>query len=268
MTVVNERAQDNHTNVFAGFSYNFDADYSLLGNYSHLNGQSSESIQFQKSQPVGEGLGYVIGASGMGTPDGTKAQFTPSFQYNGRWGIVRGYAQQGDGSGSPNTYSVSVAGGIAWVGGMIAAGRPVTDSFGVVKVDEIAGVRVFVNSEEIGKTGADGRLFVPALSSFNDNQISIDVANVPLDFTFPESVRLISPAYRAGAVVNFHAKQLRAFVGTLKIRVNGEVKPAEFYNGHLRHGPRRRVLRGRPETGSLQRATFQRDALPVRVDGA
>ena len=131
---------------------------------------------------------------------------------------MRGYAQQGDGSGSPNTYSVSVAGGIAWAGGMIAAGRPVTDSFGVVKVDEVAGVRVFVNSEEIGKTGADGRLFVPALSSFNNNQISIDVANVPLDFTFPESVRVVSPAYRAGAVVNFHAKQLRAFVGTLQDR--------------------------------------------------
>ena len=137
---------------------------------------------------------------------------------------------------------------------MIAAGRPVTDSFGVVKVDEIAGVRVFVNSEEIGKTGADGRLFVPALSSFNDNQISIDVANVPLDFTFPESVRVVSPAYRAGAVVNFHAKRLRAFVGTLMIRIDRQDEARRVLRchagrrrqaGHVRHRPRRRVLRGR-----------------------
>jgi outer membrane usher protein len=142
---------------------------------------------------------------------------------------VRGYAQQSDGAGSSSVYGVSVAGGIAWAGGMIAAGRPVTDSFGVVKVDDIEGVRVLVNNELIGKTGADGRLFVPSLSSFLNNQISIDVANVPLDFTFPESVRVVSPAYRAGAVVNFLAKRLHAFVGTLKVRRGGQDKAAEFF---------------------------------------
>jgi outer membrane usher protein len=109
------------------------------------------------------------------------------------------------------------------------ASRPFSGSEGVVKVDEIEGVRVFVNNEEIGKTGADGRLFVPSLSSFLDNQISINVANVPLDFTFPESVRVVSPSYRGGAVVNFEAKRLHAFVGTLKLRLNGQVKPAEFF---------------------------------------
>ncbi len=124
---------------------------------------------------------------------------------------------------------MSVAGGIAWAGTTFAAGRPVTDSFGVVEVDDIEGVRVFVNNEEIGKTGPDGRLFVPTLTSFLQNQISIDVANVPLDFSFPESVKLVSPAYRSGAIVDFHAKRLQAVVGTVKIRLNGDVKPAEFY---------------------------------------
>ena len=97
---------------------------------------------------------------------------------------------------------------------MVAAGRPVTDSFGVVKVDELEGVRVSVNNEEIGRTGANGRLFVPSLASFIDNQISIDVKGMPLDYTFPESTLVVSPAYRAGAVVNFNARRLQAFVGT------------------------------------------------------
>jgi outer membrane usher protein FimD/PapC len=230
VTVVDERARDRQTNVFAGFSYNFDAEYSLIGNYQRLHGESSESLQFQKAQPVGEGLGYVIGVSQMSSPERSSTQFTPSFQYNGRWGIVRGYAQQGTGSGAASSQALSVAGGIAWAGGMIAAGRPVTDSFGVVKVGDVEGVRVLVNSEAIGRTGADGRLFVPSLSSFLNNQISIDSANVPLDITFPESVRVVSPPYRGGAVVNFLAKRLRAFVGTFKIRANGQVRPAEFFN--------------------------------------
>ncbi len=229
VTVVNTRAQGRQTNVFAGFSYNFDAQYSLIGNYERLKGESSESIQLQKAQPVGEGLGYVIGVSQTDSPGGSTTQFTPSFQYNGRWGILRGYAQQGSGSGTQNSQGLSIAGGIAWAGGMIAAGRPVTDSFGVVKVGDVEGVRVLVNSEEIGRTGSDGRLFVPALSSFIDNQISIDGANVPLDITFPESVRLVSPPYRGGAVVNFEAKRLHAFVGSFKIRSGGQTRPAEFF---------------------------------------
>jgi outer membrane usher protein FimD/PapC len=121
---------------------------------------------------------------------------------------------------------------------MIAAGRPVTDSFGVVKVDELEGVRVLVNNQEIGRTGADGRLFVPALWSFNDNQVSIDVGSVPIEFAFPESVRIVSPAYRAGAVVNFHARALRAFVGTLRIRSNGAMRAAEFFDAALDVGGR------------------------------
>ena len=241
MTVVNEWAADRRTNVFAGFSYNFDADYSLTGYYQRLRGSTSESIQFQKAQPVGEGLGYVVGVSHLGTPEGSNTQFTPSFQYNGRWATLRGYAQQGDADGSPRSYSLAVAGGIAWAGGMVAAGRPVTDSFGVVKVDELEGVRVSVNNEEIGRTGANGRLFVPSLASFIDNQISIDVKGMPLDYTFPESTLVVSPAYRAGAVVNFNARRLQAFVGTLQVRANGKVRPAEFFQVSL-------DVEGRPVT--------------------
>ncbi len=230
VTVVNERAEDTRTNVFAGFNYNFDAVHSLTGYYQRLRGSTSETLQFQKAQPVGEGLGYVIGVSHLDSAGASSTQVTPSFQYNGRWGTVRGFAQQNDGTGSPRSYSLSVAGGVAWAGDMIAAGRPVTDSFGVVKVDDLEGVRVFVNNQEIGRTGANGRLFVPSLASFIDNQISVDVASVPLEFTFPESTRAVSPAYRAGAVVNFQAKRLRAIVGTLAIRSNGQVKPAEYFN--------------------------------------
>jgi outer membrane usher protein len=229
VTVVNEWAADRRTNVFAGFSYNFDADYSLTGYYQRLRNGTSESIQFQKAQPVGEGLGYVVGVSRLDTPEGSNTQFAPSFQYNGRWATLRGYAQQGDGEGSPRSYSLAVAGGIAWAGGMVAAGRPVTDSFGVVKVDELEGVRVSVNNEEIGRTGANGRLFVPSLASFLDNQVSIDVKGMPLDYTFPESTLVVSPAYRAGAVVNFQARRLQAFVGTLQLRANGKARPAEFF---------------------------------------
>ena len=230
VTVMNTRGQEKGTNVFAGLVYNFDANYALSARYERFQGNNTEAVQFQKAQPVGDGLGYTIAAERVGSPEGTATVFTPSFQYNSRWGILRGSAlQQNDGNGSHSSYALSVAGGITWVGGAFSVGRPVTDAFGVVKVDDIEGVRVFVNNEEIGKTDARGTVLLPALTSFVDNQISINTANVPLEFSFPESVRVVSPPYRGGAVVDFHAKRLQAVMGTLKIRSGADVKPAEFF---------------------------------------
>ena len=242
VTVMSTRGQDSNTNVFAGFVYNFDANYAVSARYERFQGINTEAAQFQKAQPVGDGLGYTIAAESVGSPEGTATVFTPSFQYNSRWGILRGSAlQQNDGNGSHSSYAISAAGGITWVGGAFSVGRPVTDAFGVVKVDNIEGVRVFVNSEEIGKTDANGMVVLPTLTSFVDNQISINTANVPLEFSFPESMRVVSPAYRGGAVIDFHAKRLQAVMGTLKIRSGAEVKPAEFFQATL-------AVDGRPFT--------------------
>jgi outer membrane usher protein FimD/PapC len=238
VTVVNDWSDGRRTDVFAGFSYNFDPSYALSGYYQRLAGGTRETLQFQKAQPVGEGLGYVLGVSRNALGGESDTQFTPAFQYNGRWATVRGYAQQSDGPGSPRDYAMSVAGGIAWAAGMLAVGRPVSDSFGVVKVDELEGVRVLVNNQEIGRTGPDGRLFVPSLASFIDNQISIDVATVPLDYTFPESMRVVSPAYRAGAAVDFRAQRVQAYIGALQIRADGKARPAEFFDVVLEGGNR------------------------------
>jgi outer membrane usher protein len=154
----------------------------------------------------------------------------PSFQYNSRWGIVRAAAvRQNDGAGSKQSYALAGAGGIAWAAGAFSVGRPVEDAFGVVKVDGVEGVRVSVNGQEIGRTDATGKVLIPTLTSFTDNQISINPGSVPLEISFTESMKVVSPAYRGGSLVEFHAHRLRAVTGTLKIRTQGRIVPAEFF---------------------------------------
>ena len=94
VTVMSTRGQDSNTNVFAGFVYNFDANYAVSARYERFQGINTEAAQFQKAQPVGDGLGYTIAAESVGSPEGTATVFTPSFQYNSRWGILRGSALQ------------------------------------------------------------------------------------------------------------------------------------------------------------------------------
>ena len=145
---------------------------------------------------------------------------------------------------------------------MVAAGRPVTDSFGVVKVDELEGVRVLVNNQEIGRTGRDGRLFVPALSSFNDNQVSIDVGSVPIEFAFPESA-----AYRFTGLSRRRGRQLpRARASRLRRHTahteQGAVRTAEYFDVTL-------DVAGRPVTFVTGRGGefYVEDLLPGRYKG-
>jgi outer membrane usher protein len=228
--VADSRAKERTRNVLVGLVYNFDTDYAVSTLYERFGERRGEMIQLQKTQPVGEGLGYTVALERSRIADDTTTAFSPSLQYNARWGIVRAdLSQRRDAAGSHRSYDLSVAGGIATVGDAVAIGRPVTDSFGLVKVDDLPGVRVLVNNQAIGTTDANGQLFLPTLTAFYENQVSIDVASVPIEYAFPESLRIVSPALRAGALVNFHAKRLSAVTGTLKIRSRGQIRSAEFY---------------------------------------
>ena len=171
--------------------------------YDRFGERRGEVIQLQKTLPIGEGLGYTVTLERSRIAEDTMTVFSPSLQYNARWGAVRAdLSQQRDATGSHRSYALSAAGGIAMVGDVIAVGRPVTDSFGLVKVDDLPGVRVLVNNQAIGTTDASGKLFLPTLTAFYENQVSIDVASVPIEYAFPESLRIVSPALRAGALVN------------------------------------------------------------------
>jgi outer membrane usher protein len=238
--VSESRAKERTRNVLVGLIYNFGADYAVSTRYERFGERQGEVIQLQKTQPIGEGLGYTVALERSKIADDTTTVFRPSLQYNARSGILRvDLAQQRDATGSHRSYALSAAGGIATVGDAIVVGRPVTDSFSLVKVDDLPGVPVLVNNQAIGVTDASGKLFVPTLVSFYENQVSIDVASVPLDYTFPESLRIVSPGLRAGALVDFHAKRLSAVTGSLKIRSRGQVKPAEFYEVIVAVGNRR-----------------------------
>jgi outer membrane usher protein len=238
--VADSRAKERTRNVLIGLIYNFDADYAVSTRYDRFGERRGEVIQLQKTLPIGEGLGYTVTLERSRIAEDTMTVFSPSLQYNARWGAVRAdLSQQRDATGSHRSYALSAAGGIAMVGDVISVGRPVTDSFGLVKVDDLPGVRVLVNNQAIGTTDASGKLFLPTLTSFYENQVSIDVASVPLDYSFPESLRIVSPGARAGALIDFHARRLSAVTGTLKIRSRGQVKVAEFYEVSVAVGGKR-----------------------------
>lgn len=215
--------------AFLGLIYFLDKDYSAAANFRGDKTNPTELLQLTKNQPIGEGLGYVLSADHAGNVGGGSTQLNSRLQYNAPAAILQGeFGRRQDSVQTSSNYRVSVAGGLAYVGDQFAVGRPVTESFGIVKVGELAGVAVAVNGQPIGKTNARGQVFVPTLTPYFDNDVSIAPESVPIEYSIPATVKKVSPSLRSGAVIDFGVTKIQAFTGKLKFRHDGAMKALEF----------------------------------------
>lgn len=243
---IREKAQSRNE-LFLGLIYFFDKDFSAAANYRTDRISSEGAVLFTKNQPIGEGLGYVLSAdraSGIGT---TSTSGKSSVQYNAPAAIVRAEfgARRNDGATSAD-YRLSVAGGVAYVGGSLAFGRPVMDSFGIVKVGELPGVSVLVNNQEMGKTNAQGTLFVPTLSPYYDSDVSLVPSTLPIEYSVQAITRKISPSQRSGVLIDFGLTKIQAISGKLNVLQDGTLRPVENREASLtRDGKPLRFLTGR-----------------------
>jgi outer membrane usher protein FimD/PapC len=211
--------------AYVGLIFFFDKDYSVTANFRGDRSSAAGSVQLTKNQPVGEGLGYLISADHATA----NTRLNSRFQYNAPAAILRGEVgrYQNGGQGN-NSYQLSIAGGLAYVDGQLGLGRPITQSFGIVKVGELPGVAVSVNGQPIGRTDARGQIFIPTLAPYFDNDVSIAPESVPIEYSIPSTVKKISPSLRSGAVIDFDVTKIQAFTGKLQSVQDGTTRPVEF----------------------------------------
>ena len=221
--------------IFVGVTYNLAPDVAVSGSVTRVDDTMTETVQAQKYVPAGEGYGFRARADRRdgGVEPGTG--FNPFVQYNGRYAVLTGEyrGQYPDRGESRSSYQLTASGGLAAVGGLVGLTRPVTDSFGVVAVDNLAGVRVLVSNQELGRTDAKGRVFVPALGSYYENQVSIDDKDIPIDYTVDEVLKYVSPPLRSGSVIRFGVRKFQAVTGLLSVRAGEAVRPAEYLEVRL-----------------------------------
>jgi outer membrane usher protein len=114
------------------------------------------------------------------------------------------------------------------VGNTVRFTRPVTDSFALVNVGQVPGVRVYHNNQELGKTDRAGNLVIPDFHSYDENKVSINDSDIPLSYALTSVNRYVSPPIRSGTLVKFEAKKVQAFTGLLKVVQNGKKLPVEY----------------------------------------
>jgi outer membrane usher protein len=215
----NYQTARNGIDVNTGLTFLFD---DIIGNlsYGNRNGSSTGIASVQKSLPVGPGYGYRFQANSSGE----QYALDGLLQYQGAHGRYEAGYTRLDGQ---DTSLLSTSGGLAYVGGSFFATRPVQESFAVIRVPGLSGIRGYLNNLDAGATDSRGNLFVPSLLSYYGNKLSIAPKDIPLNHNVDVVDRIVAPPYRGGALVEFSAPRIQRVVGkTIVAKDGNEIVPA------------------------------------------
>jgi outer membrane usher protein len=225
------------TTVTLGLSHPINARTGLTSNTSFDSGGGTlTEIGLQRNLPAGPGLGYrlIADAGAMHAVDGTLA-------LQGDVGTYTAQVRQQSGS---SLAEISATGGIAMLAGHFFPTREIDDSFAAVQVGQESGVRIYRENQLVGETNAQGYLLVPGLRAYQNNDIRIEQADLPLDVVVDTLQAQAVPYFRSAVVVRF---------------------PIEHPQGALLSV---RLENGAPlSAGALVRLTGQQDEFPVGLNG-
>jgi outer membrane usher protein len=174
-------------------------------------------LQWQRSLPVGTGLGYRMRA-GLLDQDRFDAGFSAQNDY-GTWLLDVSHAD------SQTGVRASASGGVALLDGSLHLSRRMDDSFAVVKVADFGGVRIYADNQHVATTGEDGRALLPKLRAYEANPLRIEVADLPLDARVEQMEQQAVPYFHSGVVVDFAVSRSRNATFRL-LRTGGEPVPA------------------------------------------
>ncbi len=215
---------------FLGLNY-YPAGKDVYVNTGYTKETSGENakVQIQNRMPAGEGYGWRVLFERDTTPSVTTNRVDPSLQINADHGIYRiDQTLEDSTSGSRNYTRLSFSGSVLSLGGKVGLSRPVRGSFGLVRVDRLEDVPVYVNSQLMGRTDEEGYLFIPTLASYIDNQVSIKVRDLPMDYYVPEVMKYVSPALMGGFCLDFGIRKIQLLTGRLFMEVDGRREPMKY----------------------------------------
>lgn len=172
------------------------------------------AVDAQLPLPAGTGYGVQLRAE-----RGEIDQLTGAAQYQHAHGR---YEVRQDSLGDQTQASVNIMGGVVAIGGGLHLTRPVQDSFALVRVPGVEGVRAFASNQEVGRTGRDGELLVPDLHAYYGNTLDIADADIPLEYSVPSVRTTLAPPYRGGALAVFAVRKVQQVVGRVRLRSSGK----------------------------------------------
>ncbi|MGP8268530.1 MAG: fimbria/pilus outer membrane usher protein [Terracidiphilus sp.] len=158
--------------------------------------------QVQQSAPQIYDWGYLASVSaGSGNHEFAQGQ------YKSRVGLFTAGVDEDEGATTVRAESMAA---ISFVDKHLFPSNWIYDSFAIVDTGSVPHVHVLQENRPVGSTNSSGKLLVPDMRSFEQNQIRIDANDIPPDAALTTDARVIRPQDRSGVVVKYPVKFNRA----------------------------------------------------------
>ena len=166
------------------------------------DGRMVNTAELSQSLPAGPGLGWRLRAS-----DDRNQQWQAGITLNTNVGNLN--AEATDSTNGP-ALRLGASGSFGWLEGLPFATRSIGQgSFAVVKVGDLQGVPVYRSNQLAATTNGSGLALVPGLLPYQENQLTIDPAELPFDIEIRGVKEMALPYARSGVFVDFPVRRSR-----------------------------------------------------------
>jgi outer membrane usher protein len=213
-----------------GLTLFMDANQFASTTASAQAGQSTATVDYQKSAPWGHGTGYRLAAQADGGPGVQQASVTD----HRAWGSLQAEVAK---QAATTSVRVTATGGIATLGNGLHFSRGLDQSFAVVQVGDVPNIAIYLENQEVARTDSSGVAMVNHLRAYEPNRITIDPLVLPMEVSLRSMERTVLPRSQGGIRVDFAvprvytlALQLRNRTGTAipawtRVVVQGNARP-------------------------------------------
>lgn len=146
--------------------------------------------------------------------EGDRARNEAAVNWDGRYVDLRVAASV---VGEEMSYQADVAQSFVFMDQQLFVAGQIYDGFTVVDVQDSPGIRVELENRPVGRTNAQGRLFLADLQSYTANAISIDPLDLPADASIGSPSTRVAPRGRAGLITRFGVTRARSALVTLRM---------------------------------------------------
>jgi outer membrane usher protein len=161
---------------------------------------SARNVQLNRTMNHVNDVGYRVATDFSDGVDG-QAALQAQWQH-GRYDLELSWV---DGEARP---SVAASGSVVYVGRRLFAAMPLEQSFALVRVPGVRGVRVFLEDREVGRTDGNGEILVANLLPYQRNRLRVEDEDVPIERAIVDFEREVVPPRRGGVIVSFAADRL------------------------------------------------------------
>ena len=151
--------------------------------------------QFSKNLPTDNGFGYSLSQT-----TGSDAQTQANIIAQSSYGQYQAKYSHID---NTNNYELNTNGAIVLFANQLNATRQITNSFALVDLPGQANVPIYFSNQPIVKTNQKGYAFIPNIQAYQDNIISVNPNDLPLNTTIKQTKLDVKPYYHSGTLVQF-----------------------------------------------------------------